>query len=849
MNYKCFTDLNSYIKLETLSPSPLQQSSIDKSVKLPNYHSSIMSLNPLNRQKILGSIEKYIAFAIQGGQMEIRERKNHENRCKIQTYLPITQSILDFIMFDEDINQQNTEDKKNVGKLFVLTSDEQLLVYQLKESQVSVQYENLLSLDLEDHYQKIAIQLHIFNPYCENQQSPSNMIVAYNSEVLRLTVLSDDLKSQHMMRLWTLKMIFGQQGPLPLIQQVQISPTGLIYVMDTVGRITIINKDLQNDENGVIFVFKKSFGSKQFHILDTQRNRVRDTSLDLVQTFKRAKLLEPFDIILTQQDNELRLYDLSSKYNKKEGSCEIISNVIFDQKIVDFVYRKDFILAIFNSGNNQHIGLIKISEIHQDSQTSTLLKFSQISLYYIPHKPSEVLQKLDTTTQQQQIQQLQSEATTSLNISDIDFICQQGKTSSNKYNVQIITASKCLTSYVTMFVEQNELYNELQQMQKIPKSGLQEKLLSKAEVQKLLKIGKASYHAYSSIVTSLIYFGASSIRIYRKLCLEVRESKRQNPKVQLELFTTSKPQTQVLEQSEEKVSERVLQINDDNFFYQIDQQINPAIGSKESAIQNSFNANLQILQKTVTSQVQSQIKTSPLTKPQVQPQLLQQQVQQQPPLFSDKQLQRIIKLSNQQLQLSQQITQSMEKSSQHIKKQVKALKQTQNLVKQSVTLQAEIICPTIIKQEFLQIQEKYLSKSQVYYQNSQKQGVNDMFKRLQEKLLNSEQSLGNQRSGQNYIEENPQSAGLQNQINNVQDKQVDLIEGLTTQCSDLFQQQLSQIIKNTVEQVNQQFIIQPFKEMTQNFVLASEQQMKVHEQRYMEVENRIQSLIVGDEQS
>lgn len=41
-----------------------------------------------------------------------------------------------------------------------------------------------------------------------------------------------------------------------------MSTSGLIFVMDTIGRITIINKDLQTDENGVIFVMKKTIGTK-----------------------------------------------------------------------------------------------------------------------------------------------------------------------------------------------------------------------------------------------------------------------------------------------------------------------------------------------------------------------------------------------------------------------------------------------------------------------------------------------------------------------------------------------------------------------------------------------------------
>ena len=62
-------------------------------------------------------------------------------------------------------------------------------------------------------------------------------------------------------------MIFGPQAPWPQIQQIAVSESELIYVLDSVGRITIINKDLNNQENGIIFVHKQSLGTRQFFLL------------------------------------------------------------------------------------------------------------------------------------------------------------------------------------------------------------------------------------------------------------------------------------------------------------------------------------------------------------------------------------------------------------------------------------------------------------------------------------------------------------------------------------------------------------------------------------------------------
>jgi hypothetical protein len=47
---------------------------------------------------------------------------------------------------------------------------------------------------------------------------------------------------------------------------VEYASSDLIFVMDSIGRVTVINKDLANEEHGVIFVLKKSTSATRFFL-------------------------------------------------------------------------------------------------------------------------------------------------------------------------------------------------------------------------------------------------------------------------------------------------------------------------------------------------------------------------------------------------------------------------------------------------------------------------------------------------------------------------------------------------------------------------------------------------------
>ena len=54
--------------------------------------------------------------------------------------------------------------------------------------------------------------------------------------------------------------------------------------MDTIGRITVINHDLQNDANGVIFTHRKSIGTKRFQILNINGYKPNEVQIDEIPT-------------------------------------------------------------------------------------------------------------------------------------------------------------------------------------------------------------------------------------------------------------------------------------------------------------------------------------------------------------------------------------------------------------------------------------------------------------------------------------------------------------------------------------------------------------------------------------
>ena len=88
-------------------------------------------------------------------------------------------------------------------------------------------------------------------------------------------------------RVWTKQMIYGTNIPLPQIKQVAISSFNLIFVLDSIGRITIINKDLNNGEHGIIFTLKKAYDTQKFFFPELDVPYQFHEPENSVQLFKR----------------------------------------------------------------------------------------------------------------------------------------------------------------------------------------------------------------------------------------------------------------------------------------------------------------------------------------------------------------------------------------------------------------------------------------------------------------------------------------------------------------------------------------------------------------------------------
>lgn len=84
--------------------------------------------------------------------------------------------------------------------------------------------------------------------------------------------------------------------------QVAISESDLIYVLDSIGRVTVINRELNNPEHGVIFVLKKTNGAKKFFLLSELQGFTVNEPKDSVQKFKRENNLEPCGFMVTVSD-------------------------------------------------------------------------------------------------------------------------------------------------------------------------------------------------------------------------------------------------------------------------------------------------------------------------------------------------------------------------------------------------------------------------------------------------------------------------------------------------------------------------------------------------------------------
>ncbi|CDW79213.1 UNKNOWN [Stylonychia lemnae] len=789
MNYKCFSDRNAYVDLAKLQPNQVSYSALDKQIKLPIYHPQALNLNNLIRPKIVQSNQRYLAFCLQGGQVEIRERSNFENRTKIQTYLPISQQVND-ILFDSD------------GMLYILGSNKILQVYKITESNVSVQSNLVQSIELDDSFCKLAVQQ--VTQTKNDQQVIQKWIIAYNSEQLKLIAKSnDEFLDEKYMKVLTNDMIFGNKGPQPQIQQIQIAKCGLIYLMDTIGRITVINHELQNDANGVIFIHKKSIGTKRFEILNLDQFKPNEVLLDEIPTiaqkqsqFLRKNLLEPFDLILAQTDNELKIWDMSRELNKKEGTCMLQTNIVIDSaRIVESMARDNFVLMLHEQ-QKQLYSIVKI-----DVAASDTVKFSQISSYQFDNK------KLSNQ-----------------DISDFTFVIKSNQAAKFTANIEISLTGQNMRCYLFKFTSQDKLYSQLQEQNIIKQTSFKEQLLAKSEFQQLLKISKASLSTYSSVAFGLFSIGFKGLQKFREISLQIKEE-QQRPKVQLELM----PPVNERASPDNNNSIKDSLILDDNFFQMIDKKSINEFDYK-SVQNNSFIKNMQILSGNGAQQ--------PPTKQGIQS---ASQAAVNSNLLTDKQMQKVNKLSNQQIQMSQQITQQLEKCNLNMKKQLKSLKQAQNLIKQKVTLQAELICPNIIKEETDKVMENYVEKSINYFQKSQTQHVNSMFDKIRAKYLLSSDDNSQQKSNANndqINQENPQrdisSSGSLNTSQNDS-----LIQKITLESSDRFSTDLSYVICNTFARVTEEFINEPYQELVQDFSIKQRSLWEKHSSQYDQLETKI----------
>lgn len=133
---------------------------------------------------------------------------------------------------------------------------------------------------------------------------------------------------------WGQQAIFGQYGPWPEIKEVQIAESELVYILDTLGRLTILNKDLPvatpaavpNALQGVIFTIKPDDPNTSGGPFSTfyLTKHPSPPPADSVQTFKRAKNLEPEGLMLTLSTKSVvTLWDTGSQLCRKEGTCLI----------------------------------------------------------------------------------------------------------------------------------------------------------------------------------------------------------------------------------------------------------------------------------------------------------------------------------------------------------------------------------------------------------------------------------------------------------------------------------------------------------------------------------------------
>jgi hypothetical protein len=75
--------------------------------------------------------------------------------------------------------------------------------------------------------------------------------------------------------------------------------------LDSAGKVTVVNKDLSNDDHGIIFVLKKQSNYspvRKMFLLAKADGFQSVEPADSVHTFLRQKNLEPSNLLLTLSD-------------------------------------------------------------------------------------------------------------------------------------------------------------------------------------------------------------------------------------------------------------------------------------------------------------------------------------------------------------------------------------------------------------------------------------------------------------------------------------------------------------------------------------------------------------------
>lgn len=574
------------------------------------------------------------------------------------------------------------------------------------------------------------------------------------------------------------------------IQQVKVNQEGLIFVLSVKGDIFVLNNTLQNQNDGLIFKLKIPFMTSpliSFHFIsdsdlfvpfpkpgqpvDQSAQKVTNWG-DTVTDFMLKKKLKPTGRMVTVQANIVCLWDFDSEYDQKKNICRVLSQLVFSDtcKVRDCQYSQGVLL--FQHEDHTCFSLAKIGKKRINSQSA---QFLQLNYLQLPEfEGSQIRQaKLNLRVKRLRHQQIM-------------------------VMLRCLSDKDVVRDFLTTVVDQSELHQQLLAQGFIQEPLWYEQMFASSPfVYRQAVLVEEVIKSASNIVKDVVTGYTEKSDAVAQTLFNIREKEKekeqevkdhhdeeeneQGNEVEVEIpiisETPPSPPKEVVAASRARlVSEDIWKELDDKVFgdpiisqFEANEPEEPARPRDESP-------------RVVDEEDSEEAEAKGWLR-------LSQ--------FSDKNLQKLTKLSEQQLERVRVLSAAAEKSTQGFKKLNKAIKQQHPQLQTKVKSQLSANLKAALTQSSVKLRKATVSKAQDFFNNTIENNIGSMEDRLKAKILQ-----------------------MQEKKNQGQEKQHDMIEQQVRTC---IREELAPVLVETIEGSLYSQVQGSYEQMAQEYVQRQKQ--------------------------